>query len=129
MCGGLTAAGWPKPVSAPAAEVTGLLEAGVVTPQPKAPEKPVLVIMFGPPGCGKSWVLREFMRTEKPAWSMDDFVLLCPVHHDAAGSSSAQPEMEVVDQGEAVDGGPSCCSCPISPQTCSRECSLQKPSP
>ena len=42
-------------------------------------ERPVLVILFGPPGVGKPWVLREFFKTLKPEWSLeDDFVKLNP---------------------------------------------------
>ena len=49
----------------------------------RAPPKdkdPVLIIMFGPPGCGKSWVLERFMTTKgkEHGWTYNDFVLLDP---------------------------------------------------
>ena len=52
---------------------------GVHVPRDK---KPTLVIMYGPPGCGKSWVLHQFFkqksREDPIGWDFNQFVHLDP---------------------------------------------------
>jgi SpoVK/Ycf46/Vps4 family AAA+-type ATPase len=43
---------------------------------PRKPEKPRLIIMYGPPGCGKSYALKELYRLKR--WSPEEFVHLDP---------------------------------------------------
>jgi hypothetical protein len=43
---------------------------------PQKPDRPRLIIMYGPPGCGKSYALKELY--ELKGWSQEEFVHLDP---------------------------------------------------
>jgi hypothetical protein len=43
---------------------------------PQKPHRPRLIIMYGPPGCGKSYALKELYRLK--GWSQEEFVHLDP---------------------------------------------------